>query len=194
MLLCAKIRGQLSGAAGTSVDDPAASSSMSFLTRADEIIAEQSKSDLRGGTVVRPGTVGSLCLRPAGQRSCVGRRVRLQSAAGASLDRNARSRGLPYWDNTDAPSEVSDADWRERGTIWSRALGRHLWSKAGVIWEAEIPSPTILFAQDEDGFLARVATHIGRLKIRRKRELVRWRLPDPVRVAHRIGPGTEPHR
>jgi hypothetical protein len=43
-------------------------------------------------------------------------------------------RPWPYWDNTDQPDDVTDAEWDERGRIWGEAIGWEPLSHRGLTW------------------------------------------------------------
>jgi hypothetical protein len=46
-----------------------------------------------------------------------------------------------YWDHTDGPQEISDADWDERKAIWDRVLGHHSAAQVGLLWKLVYPLP-----------------------------------------------------
>ena len=42
----------------------------------------------------------------------------------------------PWWDNTDGPDDVTEAEWDERGDVWRRVLGDDPPGHVGCSWEA----------------------------------------------------------
>lgn len=72
----------------------------------------------------------------------------------------------PYWDNSDRPSAVTDAEWEHRRQIWNRVLpGPGIWAENGVSWTAPIPSVLDHIGNDREELQRRIATHLYRIEL-----------------------------
>ena len=192
VLVYAKIRGLITGDSGTAAITPATvpatkgTSDTDFLVWADKVIELASKSDQRMNPEFSLEMSVAFVSDPQDPThfyaSAFASNPRLTQAWTAMPDVEE----FAYWDNTDGPDEVSSSDWESRGQIWDRVLGYQPWTKVGVCWEAETPSALMLFITDTDGFLRRVAVHLHRLELERRRDLVRRRNPENMARIARV--------
>ena len=174
VLVRAAIRGALTGRTLDAV------TTFEFLSLADKAIDTASKSGLRSSAEFSLELSVAFVSDPFDDRYIYASAFAPNRRLIDAWERLPGVEAFPYWDNTDGPEDVSAADWEQRGRTWNRVLGYQPWSKVGVTWEAEIPSAAVLYSQGVEGFLSRVAAHVARLEVRRRRELVRRRDPESM--------------
>ena len=171
VLAYANVRHALAGITPEAIGD------IAFLVQADKVIAEASKSAQRSTGQFSLEMSVAFVSDPADDRYVYAGVFAQNNRLSEAWSQLPGVEAFPYWDNTDGPDDVTEADWTERGQIWNRVLGFEPWTKAGVCWEADIPSAAVLFITDPGEFLRRVGLHMHRLELQRRRQLVRRRDP-----------------